>query len=106
MRFFVPHTNDVQAQRILHRLIRGNVESQVRRVSDRRIHRVTVREDLVRVVEVGRPLFPGGDDVFAIFLAADASAVYACTPARGMFNDSPVEFSIGAVMSIDEFAAE
>ncbi len=104
MRFFVPHVNDIQGQVELHRLVRGNVESQVAPVSGRRIHRIEFRCEMAcQVAEVGRPAPLAGDEVFAILEAADGSAVYVCTPSRGMFNDRPVTVPATEVSWVVDF---
>jgi len=105
MKFFVPHTPDVQAQEELYRLIRGTVEGFRRTTAERRIRRVEAVTATGRhTIEVGQrdPLY--GDTVFAIYLAADGSEVYICTPSRGMFNDQQITIPIAHVPEIAEFA--
>jgi hypothetical protein len=103
MKFFVPHTNDVQAQEQLHRLVRGNVESQVRKVAARRIRRAEYQEHGIQVAEVGRLEPIHGDEVFAIFMTAEGDAILICTPSFGMFNDQPITIPMVQVVSLEDF---
>jgi hypothetical protein len=104
MKFFVPHTNDVQGQEQLYRLVRGNVESQVRKVDPRRIWRVRYGRNGAHLAEVGQPEPVHGDDVFAIFLAADGTEIFICTPAFGMFNDRPIVVATADMAAIEDFS--
>ncbi len=104
MKFFVPHTPDVQAQEELLHLIRGNVESLVLRTAPQRIYRVAfTHQGRPQAAEVGQldPVY--GDTVFAIFVAANGSEVVVCTPSRGMFNDQPLRLARSTVQALEEF---
>ncbi|WP_207482369.1 hypothetical protein [Arenibaculum pallidiluteum] len=104
MRFFVPHTNDVQAQAELYRLVRGNVESQLGKLDPRRIWRIAfIQGGTTRIAEVGRPDPYHDDDVFAIFLDARQSRYFVCTPVHGMFNDKPIIIPVAEAHEAEDF---
>jgi hypothetical protein len=106
MKFFVPHTSDLQAHEELYRLVRGTVEGFKKKTSDRRIWRVEfVTTNGRYAAEVGHADPLDGDTVFAIYLAADGSEVYLCTPSRGMFNDQPITLPRADISVITDFTS-